>query len=148
MNEEPDEKNMTIGQLAKQSGVGVETIRFYQRKGLLEKPRPISGFRKYSDFEVKKIKFIKKSQCLGFSLENIKDLLRISDCTYENSFLIREACQKKILEIDEKINDLKEMKKSLVNFSESCGNKKDHAPKCGLLSCFEKKWQCCQDQFQ
>lgn len=69
---------LTIGRLAESSGVGVETVRFYQRSGLLTEPRrPDSGFRKYSQSDVQRIRFIKRAQTLGFNLLNIAELLKL-----------------------------------------------------------------------
>lgn len=74
-------KPMTIETLAKAAGVGVETVRFYHRKGLLERPFRASGFRKYSESDVRIIKFVKKVQELGFSLKDAQDLLGIALCS-------------------------------------------------------------------
>jgi len=69
---------LTIGKLAEAAGVGVETIRFYQRSGLLPEPeRPASGYREYSPTDVQRIRFIKRAQTLGFSLEDIAGLLKL-----------------------------------------------------------------------
>ena len=100
---------MTIGTLAKSAGVGVETIRFYQRKGLLHEPARQAGFRKYSDADVKRIRFIKRVQELGFSLKDAQELLGLQLCNEETSPRLAEACQDKIVEIERKITDLKQM---------------------------------------
>lgn len=72
------EKSMTIGRLAKAVGVNVETIRFYQRKGLLREPdRPAGGIRRYGQTDIARLKFIKSAQRLGFSLEEIRQLLQL-----------------------------------------------------------------------
>jgi MerR family mercuric resistance operon transcriptional regulator len=74
------ERFLTIGRLADEVGVNVETIRFYQRKGLLQKPdRPIGGIRRYGQTDIARVKFIKSAQRLGFSLEEIGQLLRLDD---------------------------------------------------------------------
>ncbi len=76
--ESSGEFGLTIGRLAESSGVGVETVRFYQRSGLLAEPRrPDSGFRKYSQSDVQRIRFIKRAQTLGFDLQNIAELLKL-----------------------------------------------------------------------
>ncbi|MEL0096060.1 MAG: MerR family transcriptional regulator, partial [Planctomycetaceae bacterium] len=74
---------MTIGVLAKEAGVGVETIRFYQRKGLLKTPQRTSGFRKYTQADLRRIKFIKRVQGLGFTLNDAQSLLDINACSPE-----------------------------------------------------------------
>src|SRR5215471_21335458 len=69
---------LSIGQVAKRAGVGVETVRFYEREGLLEEPpRGASGYRQYSEQVVKRLHFIKRAQQLGFSLKEISELLRL-----------------------------------------------------------------------
>lgn len=76
----PCERDLTIGRMAAVVGVSVETIRFYQRKGLLREPeRPIGSIRRYGQTEVARVKFIKSAQRLGFSLEEIGQLLRLDD---------------------------------------------------------------------
>lgn len=70
----------TIGQLAEHAGVHVETIRFYQRRGLLaEPPRPLGGIRRYGDDDARRIRFIRQSQALGFTLDEVAELLALDD---------------------------------------------------------------------
>lgn len=70
----------TIGRLARQAGVNVETVRYYQRRGLLEEPRrPPGGIRRYREAHARRLRFIKQAQALGFSLEEVKDLLALED---------------------------------------------------------------------
>jgi len=76
----PSEKFLTIGRLAEEVGVNVETIRFYQRKDLLQEPdRPTGSIRRYGQTDIARVKFIKSSQRLGFSLEEVGELLRLDD---------------------------------------------------------------------
>jgi MerR family transcriptional regulator, mercuric resistance operon regulatory protein len=71
---------LTIGRLAAAAGVNVETIRYYQRRGLLKEPmKPLGGYRNYPAEMVKRIRFIKKAQALGFTLENVAGLLHLND---------------------------------------------------------------------
>ena len=137
-------KKMTIGVLAKQAGVGVETIRFYQRQGLLRLPDRGGGFRTYSSEDVKKIHFIKHAQALGFSLKYIKELLLISICNPKTQPYLEKICQDKIAEINSKINELTKTKALLCLFLQSCGKKHPKEMTCDLVACFEKKWACCQ----
>src|SRR5215469_6068746 len=98
-------EDLTIGMLAKRGGVNVETIRYYQRRGLLEEPlKPRGGFRRYPQESVKRIHFIKRAQYLGFTLEEIQGLLVLDE---------RKACREtrgmaanKLELIEEKIADL------------------------------------------
>ena len=134
---------MTIGTLAKRAGVGVETIRFYQRKGLLQEPFRQAGFRKYSDADVKRIRFVKRVQELGFSLKDAQELLDLQLCNEETSPRLAEACEDKIGEIQQKITDLKKMIEMLRKFSQTCGNHGPLQTQCSLLDCFENNWECC-----
>lgn len=128
---------MTIGTLAKTAGVGVETVRFYQRKGLLEKPSPVSGFRKYSEADVQKIKFIKRVQELGFSLKGAQELLNLTGSCQETRPLLAKITHEKIKEVEQKIADLNNMVESLRQFHQSCGSNTLINVHCNLLECFE-----------
>jgi len=112
---------LKIGQVAKRAGVGVETIRFYERKGLLEEPpRRESGYRQYSSDVINRIQFIKRSKELGFSLREIGELLvlRVDETT--SSSEVRHRAQAKIAEIEDKIGDLERMKRALATVTACC----------------------------
>jgi MerR family mercuric resistance operon transcriptional regulator len=80
---ENNRENLTIGGLAQAAGVGVETIRFYQRKGLLPEPeRPFGGIRHYGAADVARLRFVKLAQRLGFTLDEVSQLLRLEDGTH------------------------------------------------------------------
>lgn len=110
---------MTIGTLAKRSGVNVETIRYYQRRHLLQEPsKPTGGYRHYSSETVKRVRFIKRAQTLGFTLEEISGLLGLDE---------RQACREtrdiaaqKLTLIEGKISDLSRMKKALSRLVSAC----------------------------
>ncbi|MEM7782902.1 MAG: MerR family transcriptional regulator [Planctomycetota bacterium] len=136
---------ITIGKLAKAAGVGVETVRFYQRKGLLETPQRTSGFRKYTESDIRKIKFIKRVQELGFTLKDAEDLLGLAVCSSETRPRLRQVCNDKIDQIQSKIADLNRMVEMLHQFSQTCGNENLKDSSCSLLSCFENDWECCKD---
>ena len=73
-------EQLTIGRLAKAAGVNVETIRYYQRRGLLDEPeKPLGGHRRYADSATGRVSFIKRAQQLGFTLEEVKSLLKLED---------------------------------------------------------------------
>jgi len=77
-----EDRDLTIGALADAADVGVETVRYYQRRGLIAEPRrPAGGIRRYSDADVARLKFVKAAQRLGFSLEEVAELLRLEDGT-------------------------------------------------------------------
>ena len=139
-----DKELMTIGTLAKAAGVGVETVRFYHRKGLLEMPFRTSGFRKYSESDVRTIKFVKRVQGLGFSLKDAQDLLDLALCSRETRPFIAKTCNEKIDQIEQKIADLNRMVGMLHEFSLICGSKSSNDSECRLLDCFENNWECCE----
>ncbi len=134
---------MTIGVLAKEAGVGVETIRFYQRKGLLKTPQRTSGFRKYTQADLRRIKFIKRVQGLGFTLNDAQSLLDINACSPETQPLLEQVCIEKMDEIEKKIADLNRILGELRQFHQSCGCESSNNTECRLLECFENDWECC-----
>lgn len=114
------EESLTIGQLAKVCGVGVETIRFYQRKGLLPKPaRPYGGIRRYSLKTASRLRFIQAAKRLGFRLEEIGQLLKLEDGTHCTE--ARELAQHKLEDVRARLADLRRMEEALVELIERCG---------------------------
>lgn len=110
---------LTIGTLAERGGVSVETIRYYQRRALLDEPaKPTGGFRQYPEESVKRILFIKRAQALGFTLEEIHDLLALDQ--RKACLETRELAAHKVELIAQKIADLSKMKKSLARLVRSC----------------------------
>lgn len=112
---------LTIGQVAKQSGIGIETVRFYEREGLIQDPpRSASGYRLYPEEAVARIQFTRRAKELGFSLKEIKELLSLRvlpDTTCQD---IKEKAERKLTDIEEKIRSLKRMKKALIQVSAAC----------------------------
>lgn len=114
-------RTISIGQLAKAAGVGVETVRFYERKGLLDVPaRKDSGYRQYDDGAVERLRFIRRAQQVGFTLKEIQDLLALRDDPDARRADVRERSAGKIADIDAKVRDLMAMRESLVSLLESC----------------------------
>ncbi len=114
-------KPMTIGKIAKQAGVGVETIRFYEREGLLNKAlRRQSGYRVFAPDVVGRILFIKKAKQLGFSLREIRELLSLRIDSRATSKDLKKRVDAKIIEIDERLGDLKRMRSGLQQLSKAC----------------------------
>lgn len=110
---------LTIGMLAQGAGVNVETIRFYQRKGLMDEPsRPEGGIRRYGEDDVARVRFIKAAQRLGFSLDEIAELLRLQDGTHcdEASGL----AQQKLEDVRRKLADLTRMEQALASLLRAC----------------------------
>jgi MerR family mercuric resistance operon transcriptional regulator len=121
-------ESLTIGSLAKAAQVNLQTIRYYEREGLLpEAPRRPSGYRMFSSDSVRRVRFIKRAQELGFSLAEIKELLALRINEERGSANVRTLAQGKITDIEQKIRTLQAMKKALKNLSERC-------PGCGPIS--------------
>lgn len=129
---------MTIGKLAKEAGVGVETIRFYERKGLIKRPAKAGAFRYYSLEEASRIRFIRRAQELGFTLREVKELLEIQSKRKITGFQVKERAQEKLKEIRSKIADLKRMEESLMELSRLCGEGEQAIRECKVFDCFEK----------
>lgn len=128
--------SLTIGKLANASGVGVETIRFYERKGLLNQPKKQGSFRSYPVDYIARVQFIKRSQELGFSLKEAKDLLDLRIKNQSKCGDVLTKTEDKIAEINQKIKDLKHMKKSLKSLANCCEDKSLPLSECPILECF------------
>jgi MerR family mercuric resistance operon transcriptional regulator len=114
-------KPLTIGALAKQVGVNLETVRFYERRQLLpEPPRSDSGYRLYPAEAARRLRFIKRAQELGFSLHEIRELLSLRVSPRSTSKEIRKRAEAKIVDIEAKIRTLESMKKTLRKLTKAC----------------------------
>ncbi len=111
--------DLTIGTLAKRSGVNVETIRYYQHRDLLHEPsKPRSGYRRYSSETVGRVRFIKRAQTLGFTLEEIGGLLGLDE--KKACLETRDIAAQKLNQIEQKISDLSRMKRALSRLVRAC----------------------------
>ena len=122
--------DLTIGKLAEQAGVNVETIRYYQRRGLLDEPKkPLGGYRRYPSDTAKRVRFIKRAQALGFTLEEVAGLLRLdaAGACAET----RELAAHKLVLIDEKLAELGTMRSGLAGLLAKCG--KNHHRACPII---------------
>ena len=114
-------ERLTIGELAKQGEVNPETIRYYERQGLLPRPpRTPSGYRQFPSDSVRRVRFIKRAQELGFSLREIKELLALRTTAGATSADVRERATAKIADIEGKIETLRAMKKALAQLTAAC----------------------------
>ena len=119
--------NLTVGILAKRGGVNVETIRYYQRRGLVQEPlKPRGGFRQYPPDSVKRVRFIKRAQALGFTLEEIVGLLTLDE--KKACWETRGIAGHKLELIEGKIADLKKMGKALSRLVNACDVSSAGAP--------------------
>lgn len=112
---------LKIGELAKRARVGVETIRFYERQGLLSEPdRRPSGYRQYDESVVARLEFIRNSKELGFTLSEIKELLGLWFDATTRCEHVRQRAQRKIADIEDKLRTLQTMKRSLQKIIRQC----------------------------
>ena len=110
---------LTIGKLAQRGGVNVETIRYYQRRGLLNEPdKPLGGHRRYPADIAKRVRFIKRAQALGFTLEEVTGLLRLDQA--RACVDTRELAARKLASIEMKLTDLRAMRKALTGLVRAC----------------------------
>lgn len=129
---------LTIGQIAKTCGVGVETIRFYEREGLIpQPPRPVVGFRHYPPETVRRILFIHQSKALGFSLREIRDLLSLRVDSAKNCNLVRKHAESKIVDIEKKIETLASLRQALKKLVDACGSRST-TDECPILEVLEE----------
>ena len=125
-------QSLTIGKLAAAGGVGVETIRFYQRKGLLEQPTRESGIRRYGSEEVRRLRFIKRAQAAGFTLQEVKELLELD--AGEDRPRARELAHARIEALDAKIAELKRAREALRRLARECSE--ESSGPCPVLTSF------------
>ena len=113
-------QNLTIGTFARVAGVNVETIRFYQRKGLLPEPeKPYGSIRRYGVPDIARVRFVKAAQRLGFNLDEIGGLLLLDDGTHCDE--ARELGEKKLADVRGKLADLQRIEAVLASLVERCG---------------------------
>ena len=126
----------TIGGLAKAAGVGVETVRYYQRRGVLPEPaRPPGEVRRYGADDVRRLKFIRSAQAAGFTLAEIKELLDLDSS--DDRARARELAQARVAAIDEKIAELRNARDALAGLAAACAGKRTGP--CPILDAFEPK---------
>lgn len=114
-------EHLTTGKLAKRAGVNVETLRFYEREGLIpEPPRRMSGYREYPAESIQRIRFIKRAQELGFSLAEIKELLALRVRPGLTCCEVRAKAERKVADVRQKVADLKAIERALQKLTASC----------------------------
>ena len=114
-------KPLTIGQVARRSGVGIDTVRFYEREGLLTKPaRARSGYRQFDEKVIARLQFIQRAKELGFTLNEIKELLSLRVDPATSCEDVKARAETKIADIEDKIRTLHRMKKALVRLTQEC----------------------------
>jgi MerR family mercuric resistance operon transcriptional regulator len=125
----------TIGRLARSAGVNVETVRYYQRRGLLAQPQRGAGsIRRYSEADADRLRFVRQAQAMGFSLAEIGALLAVKErgsCTRT-----RQLAEQKLAEIDERVRELKRFRRDLSSWIAACADNADDA-QCPALSALD-----------
>lgn len=127
-----------IGEIAGRVGINVQTLRYYERlRILIPKNRRASGYRIYGQEELKRIRFIKKAQELGFSLKEIEGLLKLKVTTLSQCDAVRRRAEQKINEVEKKMDRLKAMQRILKELIASC-HKKETTDRCPMLRSLEE----------
>lgn len=112
---------LTIGAVAKRVGVNIDTIRFYEREGLLPEPvRRASGYRSYDEGAVRQLRFIRRAKDLGFTLEEIRDLLALSADRSKGVKAVKQRAQARLAAIDERIAELTRVRDGLEQLIDAC----------------------------
>ena len=113
------ENALTIGRLARAAGVNIETVRYYQRRGLVDEPeRPLSSVRRYGPQSVDRLRFIRRAQELGFTLEEVKNLLALEDG--RSCKATHDLAAKKLVLVKARIDDLNRMRRTLEELISQC----------------------------
>lgn len=127
--------SLLIGALSRRAGVPVQTIRFYEREGLLAAPpRSRSGYRVYGEDVIGRLRFIRRAQDLGFTLKEIRDLVALQDTLSGDCAAVRRAAAGKLSDVEERMSDLSRMKAELRKLIGSCrgnGSVRD----CAIIEC-------------
>ena len=128
---------LTIGNLARRGGVNIQTIRYYERRGLIPKPnRSSSGYRLYNEEAVRRLGFVRKAQVLGFSLQEIDELLALRMQSGTSCAQVRQRARQKIAAVDEKISQLGRIRSALTELAAACrGN--GPTSECPILEALE-----------
>ena len=124
---------LTIGKLAAAGGVGVETVRYYQRRGLLLTPTREGGIRRYGSDDLRRLRFIKQAQIAGFTLEQIKELLALD--SGQDRKRARELAGMRMRDLEARIDELKRARDALRRLSKQCAD--GTTGPCPILSSFE-----------
>src|SRR5215469_8759579 len=127
----PQTPSLTIGTVAKRAGVPIDTIRYYEREGLLPEPlRRASGYRSYNDTAIDRLRFIRRAKDLGFTLDEIRDLLALSADRHRGVKAVKERAQQRLASIDARIAELTRIRQGLEQLIEACPGRGDpeHCP--------------------
>jgi Hg(II)-responsive transcriptional regulator len=130
-------QRLRIGEVASKAAVNIQTLRYYERRGLLEAPeRTASGYREYPSETVRLIRFIKRAQDLGFTLKEIEELIALRDARGRKRSEVRALAEAKMSDIDKKLAQLQAMRSALYGMVESCACR-DGRPTCPILEALD-----------
>ncbi|MFQ5740198.1 MAG: heavy metal-responsive transcriptional regulator [Acidobacteriota bacterium] len=130
-------RSLTRGQVSRKTGIGIEALRFYERKGLIqEPPRSDSGYRLYPASVIARLRFVRRAKELGFSLQEIKELLALRVAPTTTTAQVREQAQVKVADIQSKIRDLQKIKRALDKLVTACCGA-GPASECPILEALE-----------
>ncbi len=130
-------ERLTIGELAERAHVNRETVRYYERRRLLPRPsRSVSGYRVFADDAVRRLRFIRHAQELGFSLNEIRELLALRVKSADTCDRVRERAEAKIADIARKLRSLRHMKEALSELVSACG-RRGRTRECPILDSLE-----------
>jgi MerR family mercuric resistance operon transcriptional regulator len=128
---------LTIGQVARRADVGVETVRFYERQGLVpEPPRSASGYRQYPEETIARLHFIQRAKELGFSLREVEELISLRFESSACASDVKNKAEEKVRDIDDRIRDLQRMRKSLSQLAAACTGR-GSTEECSILGALE-----------
>jgi MerR family mercuric resistance operon transcriptional regulator len=131
-------QTLTIGQAAREAGIGVETIRYYERQGLVESPaRTRSGYRRFTPDVIRRLRFIQRAKRLGFTLSEIGDLLALRVDPGTSCADVRRRTAHKIAEVDERIIELRRMRGALAALASECSGRGPLA-ECPILDALDR----------
>ncbi len=140
-------ENLTIGKLARQANVGVETLRYYERRGLIEPQcRTDAGYRLYDDVARRRLQFIRRAQALGFSLDEVAELLSLSLQPTVSAADVKRLARAKIDDIEARIRDLVRMKMALSELEEQCPGHAGTTAECPILAALNQSGTTLRDE--
>ncbi|MBI2297131.1 MAG: heavy metal-responsive transcriptional regulator [Betaproteobacteria bacterium] len=130
---------LTIGKVARSAGMAIDTVRYYEREGLLEKPaRTAAGYRHYRPEVVARLRFIRQAKELGFSLKEIKELLSLRVAPGKSCADVKARAETKIADVEQRIAQLDRMKRALTKLATACSGR-GPVSECPILEAMETR---------
>jgi MerR family mercuric resistance operon transcriptional regulator len=132
-------EGLTIGKVARSAGLAIDTVRYYEREGLLNKPaRTASGYRNYSSDAVARLRFIRQAKELGFTLSEIRDLLSLRVAPGKSCADVKARAEAKIADVEQRIAQLDRMKRALAKLATACSGRGPTSA-CPILEAMETR---------